>query len=95
METLLEQISEQMVSSLKGYAKDNNVSLERIRILFKKQNTDGLNALDEVFKDGGEGRYDYFSSFSHDYARTFTTDHLSDLYDEKRWEVELHAMKKF
>lgn len=93
--TLLEQTAEEMIRTLKEYAKEKNVSEADIRSLFAKQNTDGLNALDDLFHDGGEGRVDYFSTFSMDYANNFSKDVTSDEYDERRWEVELKAMKEF
>ena len=90
-----EQIIKQMIKSLKKYAEEKGVSIESVRECFKSLDTDGLNSLDDLFQDNGEGRFDYFSSFSLDYAREFTDDNTSDLYDEKRWEVELEAMQRF
>ena len=84
-----------MINSLKDYAERKSINLEDIRRLFKSLDTDELNSLDDLFNDNGEGRVDYFSVYSMDYARQFTEDVTSDLYDEKRWEVEQEAMRRF
>lgn len=95
MKNTLEETSKKMVDSLKAYAQEKGVDLQEIRNLFQTLDTAGLNALDDLFNDGGEGRFDYFSAFSIDYAIQFNKDITSDEYDERRWEVEVKAMKEF
>ena len=95
MKNSLETTAEEMIASLKEYAEEKGITVEQVRECFKTLDTDGLNSLDELFQDNGEGRVDYFSSFSMDYARQFSDDVTSDEYDERRWEVEVKAMKEF
>lgn len=95
MKKSLETTAKEMITSLKEYAEDKGITVEQVRECFKTLDTDGLNSLDDLFQDNGEGRVDYFSWFSMDYARQFSDDVTSDEYDERRWEVEVKAMKEF
>lgn len=95
MKITLQETVNTMIQDLKEYADFKGVNHNEIRKLFKTLNTDGLNALDDLFQDNGEGRVNHFSIHSFDYARQFNDDVTSDEYDERRWEVEVKAMSEF
>lgn len=53
-----------MINSLEQYAIEKGISL-------KSNIPDDVNKLDDVFKDNGEGRHDYFTIESYPYAKQF------------------------
>lgn len=56
LDALLTEISKQMVVSLRDYAEEKGIPLEEVKKCFKNLDTTGLNSLDDLFQDNGEGR---------------------------------------
>jgi hypothetical protein len=58
------QVVENMIESIENYAEKKGISLEN-------NIPENVNDFDELFKDGGEGRCEYFTDLSWDYALPF------------------------